>query len=214
MLMGLFSRSLNHRWQFELTWTSLPLWSLCRHATDSRCIPISFLVWFLYRTYFVRIYRMNEAKLIMGTTASAVSEVTNTFWAKVLCSRLPINLMRNRGQEKESMIGASGFAEVELKLSKTLHSVKVCLIYFLLFTFIWNIWMLFCHIQTVYSAQQRIRHTIQHFSRYLISTVKQLLNGLIRQLKIVHFLAILKTVTLWVPIDWTELFIQVSKHRK
>ena len=33
------------------------------------------------------------------------------------CTCLPIALMRNQVQEKKSMRGASGFAEVELKLS-------------------------------------------------------------------------------------------------
>ena len=37
--------------------------------------------------------------------------------AKTSLACLPITLMRNRGQEKESMGGAIGFAEVELKLS-------------------------------------------------------------------------------------------------
>ena len=36
---------------------------------------------------------------------------------RLTITRLPITLMRNRGQEKESMRGASGFAEVERKLS-------------------------------------------------------------------------------------------------
>ena len=42
---------------------------------------------------------------------------SNFHQKKNLLIRLPITLMRNRGQEKESMGGASGFAEVELKLS-------------------------------------------------------------------------------------------------
>ena len=41
--------------------------------------------------------------------------------------RLPIALMRNRGQDKESMGRASGFAEVELKLSNLLY-VQVLII--------------------------------------------------------------------------------------
>ena len=92
-----------------------------------------------------------------------------------LSSRLPITLMRNRGQEKESMRGASGFAEVELKLSTNA-----------------------AHCET---TQQRKMHMIVHFSRYLISTAKQLLNCLMRQVKKSSFSDCFKTVTLSVVIE-------------
>ena len=94
--------------------------------------------------------------------------------------------MRNRGQEKESMRGASGFAEVELKLSTNAARCEG-LSYLLSFENIYkNIRMRFCNIYTAYSTQQRIRHMIVHFC-----TTKQL-HGLIRQVKNAHFLTVLK----------------------
>ena len=55
------------------------------------------------------------------------------------------------------------------------------------------------------------------FSRYLISTVKQLLNGLIRQVKASSFSGCFKTVTLSVPIEFTAVYIifpiSAQKHR-
>ena len=50
----------------------------------------------------------------------------------------------NRGRGKKSMRGASGFAKVELKLSKNAVRCGVWLTYFLLKTVIQNIRMLFC----------------------------------------------------------------------
>ena len=59
------------------------------------------------------------------------------FCFEIIQTRLPsITLMGNRGHEKVSMRGTSGFAEVELNLSTTLQAVKICLIYFLLKAFI------------------------------------------------------------------------------
>ena len=68
-----------------------------------------------------------------------------------------------RSRKGIPMRGASGFAEVELKLSTNAARCEG-LSYLLSFENIYkNIRMLFCNRYIAYSTQQRIRHMIVHF---------------------------------------------------
>ena len=90
-------------------------------------------------------------------------------------ARLPFTIMQNLGREKESLKGASGFAEVELKLSPNTACVEGLAYLLIHGNILYKLLECYFVIYRLLIPHNKGFGTIVWLSRYLISTVKQLL---------------------------------------